>query len=92
MEIELRDAKELQETHDRLLAILLNKVHYPWDDVAPDTRDLFTAAVSVLCWVLKHEEQPVWCLANLPTMANARFSDVAKYLEAHYISRGLRVC
>jgi hypothetical protein len=53
MEIEVRDAREIQAAHDRLVAILLGEVPSPFENPYWTTK--LQICASVLCWVLQHQ-------------------------------------
>jgi hypothetical protein len=72
MDIELREAKEIQAAHDRLTAIMLGEVPNPFKRAVPPE---ITFALDVLCWVLQHEH-------------NQTFGDNLAKIDAFLASRG----
>jgi NADH:ubiquinone oxidoreductase subunit E len=54
--VKVRDANEIQKTHDLLVALILGEVEYPsmiLDD--PAMKQNIRICADVLCWVLCHE-------------------------------------
>lgn len=49
----LRSEDEIQAAHDRLVAIMLGEIPYPYQNRYALTK--LEAAASVLCWILGHE-------------------------------------
>ena len=72
-QIEVRDRLEIQAAHDRLTAIVLQRVPWPFPEGVP--KAAVVSALDVLCWVLQHEH-------------NQTFADNLKAIDAYLLSRG----
>lgn len=72
-QIELRAALEIQAAHDRLAAIVMEQV--PWPFPASVPKSVVVSALDVLCWVLQHEH-------------NQTFADNLEAIDAFLLSRG----
>jgi hypothetical protein len=73
--IKVRDAREIQAAHDRLVAIILNEVPNPFGEAALES---VKCAADVLCWVLEHDH-------------NQSFSGVLASIDNYMRERGLVV-